>query len=290
MVWELLSWGLAHHFPASLLRKSSILNPDLPSSMDQGQVQPNWPAECRPVAGAIPWRLERTIAHAASFTSFASLYVANSLQTGSNPASRGEERIPARHTRLPSHVLLFINPNVGIPQFSSLQIHLSYKVNVLSLLEGALLVLQADWQYFMWSGGSCGSVWQRKTMAAGSVHGAHLCHWSLAFREQLLCSHWNANKERKEIKYLQEEKWSFPTWYKFRGCIVATLCAPSYWKQFATECVHSCLEAYCLPTFQSKFICSTRSSMHENSDKNTDACNSPWPGLAALYCLLLRST
>lgn len=56
----------------------------------------------------------------------------------------------------------------------------------------------------------------KKITAADSACGAHLCHWSLAFREQLLCSHKNAKKERKEIKYLQEEKRSYPTWYKFR--------------------------------------------------------------------------
>lgn len=53
-VWELLGWGLGHHFPASLPRKSSGLKPDLPPPMAQGQVQPNWPGECRPVTGAIP--------------------------------------------------------------------------------------------------------------------------------------------------------------------------------------------------------------------------------------------
>jgi len=53
-VCEQLSWGLGHQFPASLLRKSNGLKPDLPSLVAQAQVQPNWPGECRPVAGAIP--------------------------------------------------------------------------------------------------------------------------------------------------------------------------------------------------------------------------------------------
>lgn len=38
----LLSWGLGHQFPTSLLRKSNALKPDLPSHVFQGQVQPTW--------------------------------------------------------------------------------------------------------------------------------------------------------------------------------------------------------------------------------------------------------
>lgn len=111
-------------------------------------------------------------------------------------------------THLPSHVLTFINPIVVIPQVSSLQTHLSYKVSIFVLLE-ELLVLQ---NHRPMGSILCGVVavvavfGRKKIMAAGSVHGADLCHWSLAFREQLLCGHKNAKKERKEIKYLQEEK------------------------------------------------------------------------------------
>lgn len=121
-VWELMCWGLA-----VLLRRINGLKPDLPSSVAQCQVQPNWPGECRPVAGAIPWRLTQTVAHVASLTLFASLYMANSLQTGSSPGSRGEDRIPARHTHLASHVLTFAKCSIVTPQFWSPQTQLWYK-------------------------------------------------------------------------------------------------------------------------------------------------------------------
>lgn len=64
------------------------------------------------------------------------------------------------------------------------------------VLLGELLVLQND--------RLLGSM--KQVVAADSAHGSHLCHWSAAFREQLLCSDKNAKKEGKETKYLQEKK------------------------------------------------------------------------------------
>lgn len=64
------------------------------------------------------------------------------------------------------------------------------------VLLGELLVLQDDRLF--------GSM--KQVVAADSTHGLHLCHWSVAFREQLFCSDKKAKKEGKETKYLQEKK------------------------------------------------------------------------------------
>lgn len=182
-VWELMCWGLA-----VLLRRINGLKPDLPSSVAQCQAQPNWPGECRPVAGAIPWRLTQTVAHVASLTLFASLYMANSLQTGSNPGSRGEDRIPARHTHLASHVLTFAKCSIVMTQFWSPQTQFWYKQRFWSVRRRT--PGPAKPQVF-------GTM--KRIVAASSVCSAPLCCWCLVLREQPSCSHRNAKKERKAI-------------------------------------------------------------------------------------------
>lgn len=113
---------------------------------------------------------------------------ADSLQTGSNPESRGEDTFTLKraHFYKPSccKSLILISPNPGHQQSKHF------------VLLGELLVLQNDRLF--------GSM--KQVVAADSAHGSHLCHWSVAFREQLLCSDKNAKKEGKETKYLQEKK------------------------------------------------------------------------------------
>lgn len=86
--------------------------------------QPGWTYwKSRPVAGTIPWRPERKVAHASSLLPFASLYMADSLQTGSNPESRGEDTHmhPQTCSLLETIMLQVLNSHLSKPNSSTKQ-------------------------------------------------------------------------------------------------------------------------------------------------------------------------
>lgn len=171
--------------------KSNGLKPDLPSPWPKAKYSPTGLDNIGQWQEPFPEDLKEELPMQLPSLPLLPHTWLNSLQTGSNPASRGEGRIPARHTHPPSHMLSFCDSLILIsPNPAQLQ------SECFVLLGGELRVKQNH--------GLFGSM--KKIMAAGSVCGACLCHWSLAFREQLLCSHKNTKKERKDIKYLQEEK------------------------------------------------------------------------------------